>query len=123
MTALPFVPAYANWRPDKRIVDRKVFASDAAAELRQRPCAGCGVRPGSQLHHVVSRGGRGDDVIENLIGLCDSYCHDAVHHAPSSGALLLEIGRRLTPANVAYAVGKKGAGWLATRYGVVADDV
>lgn len=111
--------AFANWRPEKRINDPKLWKSDAAMELRELPCACCQLRAGETLHHIVPRSQRGDDVLENLIGI-DYTCHDQLHHAPNALELAHAIGRGLTPANIAYVVAKKGAGWLESRYGVIA---
>lgn len=106
-------------RVAKRVNDPKVYKTRAAEVLRERPCAACQELPGSTLHHVVPRSQRGDDVIENLIGLCQSD-HDELHHGMRANLLYLAIGRNLTPANIAYVLEKRGAGWLSSRYGVIA---
>ena len=114
LVTLPVGPRVA-----KRVNDPKVYKTPAADELRGRPCACCVERPGVTLHHVVPRSQRGDDVIENLVGLCVA-CHDALHHAMETRSLYLRIGRNLTPANIAYVLEKKNGHWLEQRYGVTA---
>lgn len=42
------------------------------------PCENCGNRA-IDVHHINYRSHCGEDVIENLIGLCRS-CHNAVHN-------------------------------------------
>ena len=78
--------------------------------------AGCGQRANS-AHHIVSRAQGGDDVLDNLVGLCGdgvAGCHGKVEaRDPTVRRHLYE---RLPPAKVAYAERKMGEGWLARQY-------
>jgi hypothetical protein len=111
---------YARWKPEKAIRNPRLLSSPAAQQLRTQPCAACRRRPGVTLHHIVSRAQRGDDVLSNLIQLCVD-CHDALHHSPRSREIYLSIGRSLTLAQIAYVIGKRGAGYLERVYGVEVD--
>jgi hypothetical protein len=105
-------------RSAKRINDPKVFRSEEAGELRAQPCRACKERAGRELHHLVPRSQRGDDVIENLVGIC-TECHDKLHRGLQSVRIYLAIGETLRVREIAYVLEKKGAGWLEQRYGVV----
>lgn len=68
-----------------------------------------------EMHHLVSRAQRGDDVADNLIPLC------AVHHlAVTTGdsAALQRVALTLTDAERAYIVGKLGEGGMERLFGV-----
>lgn len=56
-----------DWKPRKRIKDPKVMRDMHAAGVQ---CVLCAKR--GSLHHVLPRSRGGDDVYENLIGLCGS---------------------------------------------------
>ncbi len=61
-------------------------------QMRQeiRYCERCG-RPGhGGCHHIKLKSQRGDDVRENLIGLC-ATCHRAIHDARYDRRELIEI--------------------------------
>jgi 5-methylcytosine-specific restriction endonuclease McrA len=64
-------------RPPKRIKDPALLAR-LHLEYAGEPCMFCERRPGTQLHHIISRAQGGDDVRENLAWLC-VYCHDEAH--------------------------------------------
>jgi hypothetical protein len=72
-------------KPAARIVDR---AALRRAKLANPTCAACG-GGGANGHHVLPKGagaGAGDDVVENIVGLCGSGttgCHGAFHGNPS----------------------------------------
>lgn len=90
-------------------------------ELRREklgPCRVCTQR-GDELHHIVPRGrakrGGGDDIADNLVGLCRA-CHRLVENRDPWARSLL--GQRLTVAERAYVVGKRSAYWLERNYGV-----
>lgn len=75
--------------------------------------------PGTTLHHIVSKSLRGDDVADNLVPLCGdgtSGCHGLVEARDPWARPLL--GERLTEAERAYVLRKKGAGWLERHYGL-----
>jgi hypothetical protein len=82
-------------------------------------CRVCSDAVGATLHHLVSKSLGGGDVADNLVPLCGSGttgCHGLVE-AHNMWACDL-LGRRLTEAERAYVVGKKGAYFLESRYGV-----
>ncbi len=70
-----------NPQKTKRIVD-----PSAVNDARRPYCQCCGLSRSSikyDVHHIVYRSGRGDDVSENLISLCNgpgsNDCHDRAH--------------------------------------------
>ena len=74
----------------RRIVNKK--AVDRVRSIGY--CEYCGSRAGLQVHHIKSRGARGDDVDSNLVLLC-YVCHGRAHEAKISREKLREIvGRR-----------------------------
>jgi hypothetical protein len=106
-------------KPAKRI---KATADEwkklRAAKLDRRACRTCGAQARS-LHHIVSKSLRGDDVENNLVGLCGTGttgCHGLIESREPWARSLL--GQRLTLAERTYVISKKGAGWLAVHYGV-----
>lgn len=64
-------------KPRKRIRDKRLMR-ELHTRFRYEPCDHCGIRRGTQLHHVVRRSQGGDDARENLRWLC-IYCHNAIH--------------------------------------------
>lgn len=90
-----------------------------AARLRLASCAACG-RPAGGVHHVIQRGAPhlGDDVFENLVGLCGSGshgCHGAYHGSPyvfetvrrsAASGEVVPIAQRRDHEYVAYHVGR-----------------
>jgi hypothetical protein len=82
-------------------------------------CRVCSNAVGATLHHLVSKSLGGDDVADNLVPLCGSGttgCHGLVEDHNMWACDLL--GRRLSDGERAYVVGKKGAYFLESRYGV-----
>jgi hypothetical protein len=86
-------------KPAARIVDR---AALRRAKLANPSCAACG-GGGANGHHVLPKGagaGAGDDVAENIVGLCGSGttgCHGAWHGSPyvvQVGNWVLDVERR-----------------------------
>lgn len=69
----------SDTRPPKRIKDPDLMAR-LHLEYVNEPCDLCEVRPGTQLHHKISRAQGGDDSRENLLWVC-VYCHQDVHDA------------------------------------------
>ena len=66
-------------------------------------------------HHLIPRDYFGDDVPNNIIGLCRD-CHRGVElREPAHCRLMLT---RLSDAEYAYAVGKAGEGFAERIYGV-----
>jgi hypothetical protein len=77
---------------------KPVRIKDEAALQRareRRRCEHCGGKPTLLLHphHIRSRGAGGDDVDENLLGLC-SGCHDACHRGLISKQQQRDIAAR-----------------------------
>lgn len=78
----------------------------------------CGLK--AQAHHVYSRGQRGDDVLANLICLCDS--HHGLYHDHQDVCVRQQIGEHILlerPDTVLYLQKKLGverwAGWMSVR--------
>lgn len=79
----------ADPKAEPRIVDPR---ATRRALLLYSECAACGVRA-SNGHHVlpVGRGATGDDVVENVVGLCGTgtgRCHGAFHGNPYEVSLV-----------------------------------
>ncbi len=47
-------------------------------QMAGEPCERCELRPGTQIHHKISRAQGGDDVPANFEWLC-VYCHTEQH--------------------------------------------
>lgn len=92
--------AIADPKPRPRIVDREASKRKL---LRDPWCRSCR-RRATNCHHLLGKGGRsGDDVEDNLIPLCGSGahgCHGALHGNPYEAA-----GRRWTALDVRLAIG------------------
>jgi hypothetical protein len=94
----------AEW---KRIRDEKLG-----------PCRVCGSHP-TTLHHILSKSLGGDDIADNLVAVCGSGttgCHGLIEAFDPWACSLL--GQRLTDAERAYVVARKGAYFLESRYGL-----
>lgn len=65
-------------KPARRIVDRYVYV---LFHDRQWSCISCGRERQIVAHHLISKGQGGDDVMANLVPLCDP-CHKAYHGNP-----------------------------------------
>jgi 5-methylcytosine-specific restriction endonuclease McrA len=103
----------------RKVASPKQWAAIRAEKLDEQPCAICGDYSPLTAHHLVPRSAGGDDVPENIVGLCGdgtTFCHGAVTRR-DSGALQ-ELARSLTDAEYAYVVGKLGEGALSRLFGV-----
>jgi len=81
-------------------------------------CVLCGYP--AQLHHLIRRSQRGDDVPANLIGLCAMH-HTALHAGDRETRK--RVGACLSAEQIAYVQAKIGDGaddWLLRHYGVTA---
>lgn len=127
-------------RPPARVVDQTATRRKLAVD---RVCRACGARAESG-HHLIPKGARGDDVVDNVVPLCGDgtrRCHAAVHGTPYYAHVGPEgqggverrdgewvrhrIGARLRPEELMY-VGSKlgaeaGAEYLRRHYGVVGE--
>lgn len=94
-----------------------------AEKVTGRACRVCVVLLASDPHHLVPRGMGasigGDDVADNLVGLC-RRCHDLVEDRDPWACSLL--GTRLTDAERDYVIAKKGAWYLESRYGLKVEE-
>lgn len=83
-------------------------------------CRVC-LRRATNTHHLIGRGQRGDDDVDNLIPLCGSGsdgCHGALHGTPytregrrwTADEVRQTIGLRITSSEYTYVVCKLGAG-------------
>ena len=114
------------WKPEKR---KKAGRTqwDVLRFKLNRHCAVCG-DPSQSAHHIVRKSQGGDDVPENLIGLCGHgtrRCHGLVEsrHRPTLSTLRYS----LSDDQLAYVLGKKGQAWFDRAYPkpdcVVCDDL
>lgn len=87
-----------------------------AALRDESECRGCG-GTSTEGHHVVFRSQGGDDVRENIAGLCN-LCHTLLHNGDDEATEA--IGAGLSDLHVAYCLSKLGVGpgreYLARRY-------
>jgi hypothetical protein len=108
-----------DWKPAKRVKNPKVMKS---LHVRGVICVLCG-NPAS-LHHVYPKGQGGDDVFENLVGLCGSGTTG--HHGSIENGDVptrIELGAHITadrPDIVFYLQDKlgeeEGREWLRQRF-------
>lgn len=108
-----------DWKREKRVKNPKAMK---ALHVRGVICALCG-NPGS-LHHVYPRGQGGDDLPENLVGLCGSGTtghHGLIENGDVPARL--ELGAVLLtdrPDVIFYMTGKlgeeEGREWLRQRF-------
>lgn len=90
-----------------------------ATKLNAQRCRICSEKPAESLHHICPKSLRGDDVAENMVGLCGdgtTGCHGLVEARDGWACSLL--GQRLTAVEREYVLEKKGSGFLARYYGV-----
>jgi hypothetical protein len=89
-----------------------------AEKLEGRSCRVCVGMLAFDPHHLVPKGmggATGDDVADNIVGLCRG-CHDLVEARDVRASAVL--GERLTDSERAYVIAKKGAWYLESRYGL-----
>jgi 5-methylcytosine-specific restriction endonuclease McrA len=105
----------------RKVASAKQWQAIRAAKC-SRECRICGAGPavvtGSvtlESHHLVSREDHGDDVADNIVGLC-ADCHRGVTlREPAHGRLLLT---RLSDAEYSYMVSKGGEDYPERAYGI-----
>src|SRR5262249_20345403 len=97
---------------------RKVASPKQLQAIRAAKCLSrrvCSTVLSVQSHHIVPRDRFGDDIADNIAGLCAS-CHDGVGMREVRHCRLLLS--RLSDAEYTSAVGKLGEGGLEALYGV-----
>lgn len=105
-------------RPKKyrrKVASPKQWQALRAAKLDGRECRLLSGVPATELHHLLSRAQGGDDVAENLVGLCQD-CHEAVTQRNESALRLLAYG--LEDAEHAYLAMKCGEDFSERLFGV-----
>lgn len=115
-------------KPDRgnRRRGRKMATRDEWLRLREVKLTGCRVClftyrdaeplfPPLELHHLVPRSLGGDDVEDNLIGLCQGHHR---HVTAREDATLFAVAATLTDAEYAYIIGKLGEGGPERLFGV-----
>jgi len=100
-------------KPAPRIVASPVQWFALRAE-KDGHCRICGNAPPNELHHIVARSRRGDDVAENLVPLCPG-CHDLIERR--NHFALASLLASLTSAEAAYCVLKLGPNALGRIFG------
>jgi len=107
-------------RPWRHRASRSDWRALRAAKLDGRVCRVCAAEPcmvarATELHHIVPRSQGGDDVADNLVGLCTSHHALVTVRTPHVLALL---AASLTDAEYAYVVGKLGESGMERLFGV-----
>lgn len=101
----------------RRIIDPKAIVR---AKLMYPWCAACLNGPASNGHHVLPADKFGDDVVENIVGICGtgtSRCHGAHHGNPYEH----DTGRELRAHNgtiISRVTERRDAEWVNRRIGV-----
>lgn len=101
--------------PDPKPAKRIVATRSQWADLRFEKLGMCRIcdAPYTELHHLVSKSLRGDDIAANLVPLCHA-CHVGVElHSPTLCSLLRN---KLRPEELRYILDTKGADYLERRY-------
>lgn len=83
------------------------------AKFDNHACRVCGSPDNGELHHLVPRSQRGDDIPDNLVRLC-LLCHALIEARDDTTAM--KLGLLLTEAERNYVIKRKGAYYLANRY-------
>lgn len=109
----------ADPKSEPRIRDTAAMKRKMRTERECRVCESRATDP----HHVVYRSRGGDDIEENIVGLCHD-CHMTLHHAGGDDARYVrhEIGRTLRDEELLYAIRRlgpnEGPAFLFNAYGV-----
>lgn len=104
--------------PDPKLGRRRIVdpAAVKVAALRDRECAACG-DPAANAHHILPKDRGGDDVPENIVGLCGSGtsgCHGAFHGSPYVVTL---VGVSDAPTGATIYDERRDRAWVAERIG------
>ena len=99
----------------RKVASPKQWAAIRAEKLDGRMCRVCCNYRALELHHLVARAQGGDDVADNLVGLCRT-CHVSVtqRYAPN----LRVLAEYLTDGEYAYVIGKLGEDAMRRLFGV-----
>ena len=108
-----------TFRPDPKPERRHKATQSEWEHLRALKLTGCRLcgAVNATLHHIVPRSLGGDDVADNLCSLCGSGttgCHGLVE--ARDPYVLSAIRAALTPDELAYCIGKVGAGRFDRMY-------
>jgi HNH endonuclease len=112
----------ADPRPRRRVKDTAAVRRKVRQDVA---CRACG-EPSSDGHHILYRSKGGDDVEDNVVGLCHD-CHMALHKWLTEGGLIrAEVGKRLRPEEIRYVLDRLGDDpgrvFLERYYSVVEDE-
>lgn len=105
-------PTKRTGNKPRRILDAKAIVR---AKLMYPYCAACVAGPASNGHHVLPADRFGDDVVENIVGICGtgtSLCHGA-HHGNPYTQLVLDMRER-----GGRVLERRDAEWVNRRIGV-----
>ena len=108
-------PDRGNRRRGRVTASRDKWLDLRRDKLETWECRICRNYMARELHHLVSRSLGGDDLADNLVGLCRE-CHGSVtaRYAPN----LRVLAENLTDAEYAYVIGKLGEGAMSRLFGV-----
>ena len=109
----------------RKVASPKQWQAIRAAKCRGQRCRVCLATDGVtskvsgptwiDAHHLIPRDRGGDDVADNIIGLCRN-CHGGVEIREKAHCRLMLT--RLTDAEYAYAINKAGEGVFERVYGI-----
>ena len=107
----------------RKVASPKQWAAFRAAKLDGQACRVCSTYGGArfaadkaeQLHHVVARAHGGDDVMDNLVGICWEHHALITQRYHSACALLLS---QLSDAEYSYMIQRGGEDYPERAYGV-----
>jgi hypothetical protein len=119
MAGRPMWEAHLDPKPSRRIVADQNDWLRLRAEKLGGLCRICEQRAAESLHHLCPKSLRGDDLAQNLVGLCGDGvrgCHGLVEARDPWACSLL--GQKLTAAELEYLLEKKGSSFVQRYYGV-----
>ena len=103
-------------KPRKRYRASKEEWADMHLAFRGSRCWVCKWRAFTELHHILSRAQRGDDVVINIAPLCSEDHRRITDNEP---AALAALRSNLNPANLSYLqdrLGDRWEAWLDRKY-------
>src|SRR5579862_5274422 len=109
-------PPKATRTRGRTFATREQWDTIREAKLYTGYCRLCGrARLSCEAHHLIPRASGGDDVPDNIVGLCPTCHGEVTRNSPAHRAAL---GALLTDAEYAYIVGKLGEGGMSRLFGV-----